>query len=840
MVEDNSLEAIRYKRGSLQLLDQKKLPHESVYVDVPDSDAAWLAIKDMVVRGAPAIAVTAALALAVELDNLQTSYQGDAKDAATFIEKRLKFLVSSRPTAVNLADASDKLQQLTSRASTLEGANAETVFSCFVEAAEQMLVDDVVSNKAIGDYGAKAILRAVGVQKTLCVLTHCNTGSLATAGYGTALGVVRSLFLQGKIETAYCTETRPYNQGSRLTAFELVHDEIPAVLIADSAAASLMASGRVHAVVVGADRIAANGDTANKIGTFSLALAAHQLGVPFFVAAPLTTVDLHISSGEEIIIEERSKTELTHAFGGAGPEIAAPGIGVWNPAFDVTPARYISGIITDMGVVWRDENSRLDVGGFASGNAKYAEIDAGETEVGNEDGNKNGNSPPNGHLEEERRKYRPLDEKAASEYLAMVPALAERLGGSPQDWSIKEVGDGNMNYVYIVGGPRGSLVLKQALPYVRCVGESWAMTLERAYFEANALRKEFELVPEYVPEVFHFDHPMAVIAMRYCEPPHIILRKGLIQGIVYSRLAEHISDFMSNTLFFSSLLALDTHKHKTASAQSYANVEMCRLTEQVIFSEPYMEAPNNRWTSPHLDEDARALREDIELKAEIAELKAKFCERTQALLHGDLHTGSIMVTETSTKVIDPEFSFYGPMGFDVGAFIANLILAYYSQDGHSATEGGREDYKGWILQTVSDFWTLFAAKFKSEWDRSWDSPGDAYVPAVYNSPEAKELAQKRFIEELFCDSLGFAAAKMIRRIVGIAHVEDLESIADVDVRATCERKALNCAKLLMKQRRQLPSIAEVLDLVRSQQQMHNGSVSVFSSSSFSLDETFTS
>ncbi|KAL3701364.1 hypothetical protein R1sor_019386 [Riccia sorocarpa] len=803
MGEEKTLEAIRYKRGSLQLLDQRKLPHESVYIDIPDCDAAWSAIKDMVVRGAPAIAVAAALALAVELVHLETSYTGDAKDAAAFIENRLNYLVSSRPTAVNLSDAAFKLKRLTSKASVNNAATAKAVFALLVEAAEEMLKEDVLSNKAIGENGAKAILQAVGGKEKLNILTHCNTGSLATAGYGTALGVIRSLFAQGKIETAYCTETRPYNQGSRLTAYELVHDKIPSVLIADSAVASLIASGRVDAVVVGADRITANGDTANKIGTFNIALVARQLGIPFFVAAPLTTVDTQISSGDEIVIEERSKAELTHAFGGAGPEVAAPGIGVWNPAFDVTPGKYITAVITDRGVIWKDEKTHcLDVGGFALGTLKYEDHEEAEfgglekTEAVTE---KEKLKLQNGvvqHNSQHGKLYHKLDEKAASDYITTIPILAEKLGGSPADWDIREVGDGNLNYVYIVVGPRGSFILKQALPYVRCVGESWPMTLERAYFEAKALRKEFEVAPEYVPEVYYFDHPMAAIAMRYLEPPHIILRKGLIDGIVYPRLAEHISDFMSKTLFYTSLLALDTHRHKEAAAQSYANMEMCRLTEQVIFTEPYMEAANNHWTSPQLDQDARAVREDIELKVEVAELKAKFCERTQALVHGDLHTGSVMVTETSTKVIDPEFSFYGPMAFDVGAFIANLFLAFFSQDGHSVTEGARDNYKKWILQTVSDVWSLFVAKFKAEWDKSWDHAGYAYLPAVYNTPAARTLSQMRFIEDLFVDMLGFAACKMIRRIVGIAHVEDMESIADAAKRAVCERKALSYVESL--------------------------------------------
>ncbi|CAM6097974.1 unnamed protein product [Calypogeia fissa] len=805
--EQQSFEAIRYRRGHLKLLDQKRLPHESVYVEIPDSNAAWHAIRDMVVRGAPAIAVTAALALAVEVFNLANSFEGDAKQAESYIQDRLNFLVTSRPTAVNLADASEKLQKVVSKASTLNAAIAQKVFEAFVEAAEVMLAEDVMSNKSIGGFGAKAILKSTKSEKGLKVLTHCNTGSLATAGYGTALGVIRSLHSQEKLKTAYCTETRPYNQGSRLTAYELVHDQIHAVLIADSAATALLASGIIDAVVVGADRIVANGDTANKIGTLSLAVAASQFGVPFFIAAPLTTIDISTSSGKDIVIEERSHSEITHASGGSGPRIAADGIGVWNPAFDVTPAKYIAGIITDKGTIWQDKETKaLEVVNFIK-NGHQVDQSVGEKAPLKSDNGPEVVDP------EKRKNFYQLDEKAVVGYLSNVPVLAQRLGGSASQWEVKEVGDGNLNYVYIVLGPQGSLVLKQSLPHVRCVGESWPMTLERTYFEQLALKKEFEIVPEHVPEVYYFDHPMAAVAMRYLEPPHIILRKGLIHGIVYPLLAEHISSFLAKTLFNTSLLALKTIQHKNAVAESYGNYEMCTLTEKVIFTEPYMVASNNRWTSPQLDKDAKAIREDNDLKLEIAELKAKFCSQTQAFLHGDLHTGSVMVTDTSTQVIDPEFSFYGPSGFDIGAFLGNLIMAYYSQDGHSQTKGDRDHYKRWILNTFSEIWTLVEQKFKAEWDGKWVNSGDAYVPEVYNNPIVKEEAQKRYLTELFHDSLGFAGAKIIRRIVGIAHVEDLESIADVERRAAAERNCLKAATFLLKSRKRIFNVSQVVDFV---------------------------
>ncbi|CAJ1977381.1 unnamed protein product [Sphenostylis stenocarpa] len=410
--------------------------------------------------------------------------------------------------------------------------------------------------------------------------------------------------------------------------------------------------------------------------------------------------------------------------------------------------------------------------------------------------------------------FRPLDDKSLIEYIKSVPSLSSKLAGNFDDLSVKEVGDGNLNFVYIVSNSAGSFVIKQALPYVRCIGESWPMTKERAYFESLALKEEGRLSPEHVPEVYHFDRTMSLIAMRYLEPPHIILRKGLIAGIEYPLLAKDMADFMAKTLFFTSLLFRSTTEHKRDVAEFCGNVELCRLTEQVVFSDPYKVSEYNRWTAPYLDSDAKAVREDNLLKLEVAELKSKFIERSQALLHGDLHTGSVMVTRESTQVIDPEFAFYGPMGFDIGAFLGNLILAFFAQDGHADQTNDRKAYKEWILKTIEDSWNLFQHKFTSLWDEHRNGAGEAYLPAIYNNPEVQLLVQKKYMTDLFHDSLGFGAAKMIRRIVGVAHVEDFESIADADKRATCERRALDLAKMLLKERRKFESIAEIISAIR--------------------------
>ncbi|KAG6761352.1 hypothetical protein POTOM_034567 [Populus tomentosa] len=413
--------------------------------------------------------------------------------------------------------------------------------------------------------------------------------------------------------------------------------------------------------------------------------------------------------------------------------------------------------------------------------------------------------------------FRPLDEKYLVEYIKATPALSDKIGNNFDDLKIKEVGDGNLNFVYIVVSPAGSFVIKQAIPYIRCIGESWPLTKERAYFEALALREHGRLSPENVPEVYHFDRTMSVIGMRYLEPPHIILRKGLVAGIEYPLLAEHISDYMAKTLYHTSLLYHTSTEHKHNLAEFCGNVELCRHTEQVVFSDPYKVSEYNRWTSPYLDRDAEAVREDNILKLEVAELKSKFCERAQALVHGDLHTGSIMVTRESTQVIDPEFAFYGPMGFDIGAFIGNLILAFYAQDGHADQGNDRKTYKEWILRTIKETWSLFYKKFTALWDEHKDGSGEAYLPGIYNNPELHQLVQRKYMQDLFHDTLGFGAAKMIRRIVGVAHVEDFESIPDASKRAQCERPALDLAKMLLKERRKFQSIDEVVSAIQQLQ-----------------------
>ena len=807
MASAPTLEAIRYSRGSLQLLDQLKLPLTTTFMVVPDCAACWQCIKDMNVRGAPAIAIAAALALAVELAAVKSTL-ATAADVSAFVAEKMDYLCTSRPTAVNLGEAVDRLKALAaSIAADAPEGSGDAAAERVIAECEGMLASDVAANRAIGAFGADALCAAVGKPKgtPIRVLTHCNTGSLATAGYGTALGVVRALRESDRLEHIYCNETRPYNQGARLTAYEIAFEKMPGTLICDSVAAALMAKKKVDAVVVGADRVADNGDTANKIGTYNLAISCAYHGVPFFVAAPISTLDPATKTGADIVIEDRPSAEVTHSL---GTRVAAEGVDVWNPSFDVTPAALIAGIITEKGVCAKKPGDvQFEVGAFVAAAAKK---NGGVSAPASAPAQPAG-APPG---------FYALDCDAVLDYCAAKPSVAAALGGASRraHWSAKEVGDGNINFVYIVtdGGSNASVVVKQGLPYVRVVGEAWPLTQERVRYEAEALQFAHGYCPAHVPEVHLYDAAMSVIVMRFLEPPHIILRGGLIAGKTYTRLARHMGEYLATTLFGSSALAVGCETLRKNRAAFGQNEDMCALTEQVIFTEPYAEAENNKWTSPQLDAAAAALRADAEMKAAIGELKKKFACDGAALLHGDLHTGSIMCTEETTFVIDHEFAFYGPMGFDVGAFLGNVLLAYFAQDGY---EGDRESQKLCLLQCVVETWIVFEQRFTQLWNEkgvadgtAGVTPGMVYGAQCAGGAEALKAYQRRFLGDVLEDALGFAGAKMTRRIVGIAHVADLESIEDKDKRAERETLALMCARRLVLEGKTLTNIEDVAQL----------------------------
>jgi 5-methylthioribose kinase len=405
--------------------------------------------------------------------------------------------------------------------------------------------------------------------------------------------------------------------------------------------------------------------------------------------------------------------------------------------------------------------------------------------------------------------YFPLSNSSIPEFLEDVPAVDSLLGPDRSKWIAREVGDGNLNAVYIVRGETGNLIVKQALPYLRLVGDAWPLPLERSYFEYLALTEEAAHAGNLVPKIYHFDKAMAAIVMEYLSP-HIILRKGFIRGIVYPKLADDLAEFTAQTLFKTSDLYLPAAIKKARMQIFCANTELCKITEDLVFTDPYRQAKLNRWTSPELDETAAGFRRDTDLKMAVQRLKFKFLSSAEALIHGDLHSGSVMVTPGETRIIDPEFAFYGPMGFDVGAIIGNLLLAYFSQTGHEGMPGARDEYRAWLLQLIEKFWNGFSSRFLVLWATS--PVGDAFSGPLFDSPEERraiEAERYSFVSHLFEDSLRFAGTKMIRRILGLAHVEDLESIGNRQVRAICELKALTLARKLVLQ---APSFGHI-DLV---------------------------
>lgn len=325
---------IEWTDAGVVMIDQRKLPAEETFITCRDYHEVADAIRTMVIRGAPAIGCAAAMGVAIGV----LKANDDNMDAE--FEQVCDVLAATRPTAVNLFWAIERMRLLY-QGQRDSGASPSAIRQSLIAEAERVLREDIASNEALGRHGA-ALLPAGGT-----VMTHCNAGALATGGYGTALGVIRAAVEEGNPLNVLANETRPFMQGSRLTVWELQQDDIPVKLLTDSMAGHLMRRGKVQAIVVGADRIAANGDVANKIGTYSLAVLAKENGIPFYVAAPTSTVDLNLPSGDEIPIEERSPDEVTQI---RGHQIAPVETEVWNPAFDITPNRYVAAIVTEQGI----------------------------------------------------------------------------------------------------------------------------------------------------------------------------------------------------------------------------------------------------------------------------------------------------------------------------------------------------------------------------------------------------------------------------------------------------------------------------------------------------------
>jgi methylthioribose-1-phosphate isomerase len=329
------IQTLEWTKSGVVFIDQTKLPTEEVYVTCGTHQEVADAIRNMIVRGAPAIGVAAAMGIALGVQKSKAKNLGELQKEFSAICENMG---QTRPTAVNLFWA---IRRMTEKFDSLRDKPIPQIQQALIEEGQRMHAEDIAANQAMGRHGATLMPATGGV------LTHCNAGALATAGYGTALGVIRAAIEAGKKITVYADETRPFLQGARLTAWELMKDGIPTTVISDNMAGVMMQKGKVGAIVVGADRIAANGDVANKVGTYTVAVLAKENNIPFYVAAPLSTVDLAASDGSKIPIEQRNKREVTHI---GGKQMTPDGVGIENPAFDVTPAKYVTAIITEKGI----------------------------------------------------------------------------------------------------------------------------------------------------------------------------------------------------------------------------------------------------------------------------------------------------------------------------------------------------------------------------------------------------------------------------------------------------------------------------------------------------------
>lgn len=385
---------------------------------------------------------------------------------------------------------------------------------------------------------------------------------------------------------------------------------------------------------------------------------------------------------------------------------------------------------------------------------------------------------------DESPRYEALAVDTLAARLGDVHEVASRVGGDPASWEIREVGDGNLNLVFIVTGALGSVVVKQALPYVRMVGESWPLPLYRAHFEYYALVRQAKRAPGIAPEVFYFDKPQALFVMEYLYP-HTILRRKLIKGERVANLGETIGQFCARMAFRGSELALPSPEKKQDVGLFSGNVAIPAITESLVFTDPYYGAEMNHHT-PELSPVVDELRRNARLKAKVQRLLMKFTANTETMLHGDLHSGSIMATDTDVRVIDPEFSQYGPMAFDLGMTVANFLMAYFSQPAHRQ-EGDLAAYQAWILEVIEACFASFDAEFRHLWQT--ERTGILFPRALFEDQgNSADDACDALLDEIRLDALAYCGIEMHRRVLSLAHNADFEEIEDTALRARLEAR----------------------------------------------------
>jgi len=407
--------------------------------------------------------------------------------------------------------------------------------------------------------------------------------------------------------------------------------------------------------------------------------------------------------------------------------------------------------------------------------------------------------------------YEPLRSETLPSRLGDLGVLTRRLGKGSDQWQVDEIGDGNLNLVFLVKGPSGAVIVKQALPYIRLVGDSWPLPLNRAFFEYHALIRQAKRDPGSVPEVLHFDESQALIVMEYLDQ-HVILRNLLIAGQKVEDLGARLGQFIARTAFRGSDLALPILERKTDTKLFLDNYALCNITESLVFTDPYYDAELNHH-NPAIDDVVAELRQNVRLKAEAQALLTKFVANSETMLHGDLHTGSVMCTEHSIRVIDPEFATYGPMGFDLGMMLANLVMAYISQPAHRNPED-LALFQDWILNVIKDL----VATFNSEFSLLWHAERQGILfPHSLFEDQAHDagLPLQAKLSEIWEDALGFCGIEMHRRTLSLAHNADFETIEDADRRGTLESQNLIAGANLIINRREIANIDRFLMVVRN-------------------------
>ena len=409
--------------------------------------------------------------------------------------------------------------------------------------------------------------------------------------------------------------------------------------------------------------------------------------------------------------------------------------------------------------------------------------------------------------------YKALDEKTLVDYIKSRASM-QKMFSSDADFSVEEVGDGNLNLVFIVrneNDPSQEVVLKQALPYLRVAGDSWPLTRERMRYETQALLKHNELAPGLVPKVYDADEEMSVVIMEYLNK-HEIMRKPLVARRRFPKFADHISTFLVNSLFYTSDLFLTGVEKKLLMAK-FTNEQLRKLQEDFVYTNPYMESEENSW-NPLIDQEVQSVRQNAELKMAIADMKQAYVNKSEALIHADLHTGSIMLNEEDTRVIDPEFAFFGPMAYDIGAVLQNLILNYLSHYAHTSDREKRDSFQAYLQELVRDIWNEFARKFDEVW--AANNRGELVPTGYWNFPGGNEAFaefRRRYIARLLQETAGHGGVKFLRRMMGIVSVWDIASIEDPEKRAVVERAAIRIGSRWVLERASVLSIDDLISIV---------------------------